>query len=117
MCGIAGLLGVAPELAADAAPRMLLALRHRGPDDQGSITVDAKDGPPAVLLHTRLAILDLSPAGHQPMADKPRDPTTPPNWVAFNGEVFNYQDLHPELERAGWPCRTRSDTEVILHAR
>jgi asparagine synthase (glutamine-hydrolysing) len=116
MCGIAGLLGVSPELAADAAPRMLRALGHRGPDDRGTVTLDAPGGPPALLLHNRLAILDLSPAGHQPMADRPPDPTTPPNWVTFNGEVFNYQDLYPELDRAGWPCRTRCDTEVILHA-
>jgi asparagine synthase (glutamine-hydrolysing) len=116
MCGIAGLVGVSPELAAAAAPRMLRALGHRGPDDQGTATVEAAGGPPAVLLHTRLAILDLSPAGHQPMADRPPDPTALPNRVVFNGEIFNYQDLHPGLERAGWPCRTRSDTEVILHA-
>ena len=116
MCGIAGLIGIAPELAAEAAPRMLRAIGHRGPDDRGTAAVPAAGGPAAVLLQTRLAILDLSPAGHQPMRDHPPGPTARPNWVVFNGEVFNYRDLHPELARAGWPCRSRCDTEVILHA-
>ncbi|MFO0851991.1 MAG: asparagine synthase (glutamine-hydrolyzing) [Gemmataceae bacterium] len=114
MCGIAGLIGVDPDRAADAAPRMRRALAHRGPDADGAQTVAGPTGPPAVLVHTRLAILDLSPAGCQPMRDHP--PDGPPNWIGFNGEVFNYQDLHAPLAAAGWPCRTRSDTEVILHA-
>jgi asparagine synthase (glutamine-hydrolysing) len=117
MCGIAGLLGVPLELAVPAAERMLSAMRHRGPDDRGIEVVRTRnDGPPAVLAHARLAILDLSSAGHQPMADRPENPEASPNWIVFNGEVFNYLELHPELARAGWPCRTRSDTEVILNA-
>jgi asparagine synthase (glutamine-hydrolysing) len=117
MCGIAGLLGVAPELANDAASRMLAALRHRGPDDVGIEAVPDPRGlaPPAVLVQARLAILDLSPAGHQPKPDRPPD-GRPSNWVNFNGEIFNYLELHPELARAGWPCRSTSDTEAILHA-
>jgi asparagine synthase (glutamine-hydrolysing) len=115
MCGIAGLIGVAPELAAEAVPRMLRALGHRGPDDRGMATVPAAGGPSAWLVQTRLAILDLSQAGHQPMQDHPPDPAARPNWVVFNGEIFNYRDLHPDLTRAGWACRSRCDTEVILH--
>src|SRR5207245_5695046 len=118
MCGIAGMLGVPWELAQGAASRMLTAMRHRGPDDSGMEILQNPQAParPVVLLHTRLAILDLTSAGHQPMSDHPADPRQKPNWIVFNGEVFNYQDLHAELAGAGWPCRTRSDTEVILHA-
>ena len=118
MCGIAGMLGVSWELAQGAAPRMLAAMQHRGPDDSGMEILQNSQAPdrPVILLHTRLAILDLTSAGHQPMSDHPADPRQKPNWIVFNGEVFNYQDLHAELAGAGWPCRTRSDTEVILHA-
>src|SRR5262249_15455768 len=118
MCGIAGLLGVPPELARTAAPRMLAAMRHRGPDDSGIEVVPDCRGQtfPAVLVHARLSILDLAPAGHQPMADRPTGLGCRPNWVAYNGEVFNFADLHDDLAQAGWPCHSRCDTEVILHA-
>ncbi|HEY7328462.1 MAG TPA: asparagine synthase (glutamine-hydrolyzing) [Gemmataceae bacterium] len=118
MCGIAGMLGVAEELAKAAAPRMLTAMRHRGPDDEGIEVVADPQGraPPAVLIHTRLAIVDLSSAAHQPMPDKPPDETAPPNWIVFNGEIYNFLAFHDKLASAGWPCRTRCDTEVILHA-
>jgi asparagine synthase (glutamine-hydrolysing) len=117
MCGIAGLLGIDPVLAQPAARRMLEALRHRGPDDEGLAVVEQKEGrAPAVFVHTRLSIVDLSRAGHQPMADRPSNPETPPNWVTFNGEIYNYRELWADLERAGWPCRSRSDTEALLHA-
>jgi asparagine synthase (glutamine-hydrolysing) len=115
MCGLAGILGVPRDRAEPAARRMLAALAHRGPDDSGlEVVASAAGAEPAVLAHTRLAILDLTPAGHQPMADHPPD-GRPANWVVFNGEVFNYLELHPALADAGWPCRTRSDTEAILH--
>jgi asparagine synthase (glutamine-hydrolysing) len=94
---------------------MLRGLAHRGPDADGVRPVSSSGGPPAVLVHTRLAILDLSPAGCQPMRDHPPD-GSPANWIAFNGEVFNYQELHAPLAAAGWPCRTRCDTEAVLHA-
>jgi asparagine synthase (glutamine-hydrolysing) len=115
MCGIAGLLGVPEDLARPAAQRMLASLRHRGPDGQGIERVAPVAGAahPAYLVHARLAILDLTDAGRQPMCDHP--PAGPANWVTFNGEVFNYQELHAELAQAGWPCHTRCDTEVILH--
>ena len=118
MCGIAGLLGVPPHLAEAAAPRMLAAMRHRGPDDSDVAIIHHIRGhhPPAVLLHTRLAILDLTSAGHQPMADRPMDPSESANWIVFNGEVFNFLDLRAELEKAGRSCHTRCDTETILHA-
>ena len=114
MCGIAGMIGVPADVATATAPRLLAALGHRGPDGHGVQFVVSETGPhPAVLVHTRLAILETSEIGAQPMRDHPPDGTSP-NWVTFNGEIFNYQDLHAPLEAAGWPCRTRSDTEVIL---
>jgi asparagine synthase (glutamine-hydrolysing) len=118
MCGIAGLLGITPDRAMPAASRMLAAMQHRGPDDHGVELVSGPGGaePPAVLVHARLAILDLSPAGHQPMRDRPVEGGPTPNWIVFNGEVFNYQAIRTAADWTGWPCRTECDTEVILHA-
>jgi len=110
VCGIAGLIGVPGDNQA-MGRRLLAALRHRGPDDEGL----EQPSPTVTLVHTRLAVLDVSRSGHQPMADHPRDRGRK-NWVVFNGEIFNYHELQAELADAGWPCRTRSDTEVILHA-
>jgi asparagine synthase (glutamine-hydrolysing) len=104
--------------AMPAANRMLAALRHRGPDDSGVETIadPAGNGVPAVLVHTRLAILDLSAAGHQPMRDNPPEGGPPPNWIVFNGEIFNFQQIRTSPGWSGWPCRTECDTEVILNA-
>ena len=93
------------------ARSLLNALRHRGPDDEGI----EHPSPSVTLIHTRLAILDLSRSGHQPMTDHPKGDGQP-NWVITNGEIFNYRELQAELTRAEWPCRTRSDTEVVLHS-
>jgi asparagine synthase (glutamine-hydrolysing) len=117
MCGIAGTLGLDPELARPAADRMRAALKHRGPDDDGLELVAGPGGViPAVLAHTRLSIVDLSPAGHQPKRDEPADSTRIPNVVTYNGEIYNHHALRPELARGGWPCHSGSDTEVLLHA-
>ena len=110
MCGIAGLIGV-PGDNQGMGRHLLAALRHRGPDDEGLEQL----GPTVTLVHTRLAILDLSPSGHQPMADHTLDKGRKA-WVVFNGEIFNYQDLQAKLADAGWPCLTHSDTEVILQS-
>jgi len=116
MCGIAGALGIDPALARGAAQRMRDALRHRGPDDEGFEEVQGPPGfMPAALAHTRLSIVDLSEAGHQPKRDVPPDSTSPPNVVTFNGEIYNYRELWPALAQGGWPCRSSSDTEVLLH--
>ncbi len=107
MCGIAGIItrdGLRPDERA-AGDRMNEALRHRGPDDRG-IYADEH----AMLTQTRLSIIDLSPAGHQPMANE--DGTV---WVTFNGEIYNFLDLVPRLQARGHQFRSRSDTEVILH--
>jgi len=106
MCGIAGILraGDAPvdtgELRAMAA-----ALAHRGPDDEG-FHRDRGLG----LAHRRLAILDLSPAGHQPMSNE--DGTV---WLVYNGQLFGFEPLRARLEQRGHRFRSRTDTEVIVH--
>ena len=94
-----------------AGLKMLAALRHRGPDDDGL----EQPVPGVTLVHTRLAILDLTENGHQPMADRPPEDLLP-NWIVFNGEVFNFRELQGPLAQAGWYGRTRTDTEVILHS-
>ena len=107
MCGIAGILNLdgAPAAAATLR-RMADALAHRGPDGEGTYA----DGP-AGLAHRRLAVLDPSPAGHQPMA-------TPDGRyvVSYNGEVYNFQELRAELQAAGHTFASRTDTEVVLRA-
>jgi asparagine synthase (glutamine-hydrolysing) len=107
MCGLAGLLNRDGAPASPVvAERMGESIRHRGPDGSGLFT----DGPFAVA-HRRLAIIDLSPAGHQPMA------TADGRFViAYNGEIYNFQELRLELEAGGRTFRSRTDSEVALHA-
>ena len=105
MCGVAGILGRPEPGVLDS---MLGACKHRGPDASGAWT--AVDGTVA-LGHRRLAIIDLSPRGRQPMA-------TPAGnaWITFNGEIYNYRELKSELEARGRTFQSQSDTEVILQA-
>ncbi len=105
MCGFLGRVSPdVPSLGTDVlnAARDLLA--HRGPDSAGAFT----DGP-LYLGFRRLAILDLSPSGDQPMCDAPDGA-----WIVFNGEIYNYVELRAELESKGHAFRTRTDTEVLL---
>jgi asparagine synthase (glutamine-hydrolysing) len=108
MCGIAGTFELEPGSVPDETlvGRMTDALAHRGPDDAG-LFVDA----PVVLGNRRLAILDLSPAGHQPMATE--DGAL---WITYNGEIYNYVELAEELRGLGRRFRTGTDTEVLLQA-
>jgi asparagine synthase (glutamine-hydrolysing) len=108
MCGIGGVIGVAGNVPA-MCQKLLVALAHRGPDDTGIEQVH----PRSMLVHARLAILDTSMRGHQPMRDFPCD-QSPPNWVVSNGEIFNFRELQGKLARADLPCQTQCDTEVIL---
>lgn len=85
-------------------------LQHRGPDDCGVELVSQND-PVVVFGHRRLAIIDTSRAGHQPM----QDPETG-NWIIFNGEIYNFRELRRELESLGHPFATATDTEVLLKA-
>lgn len=105
MCGIAGALNVGK--AEEAVRRMVERMRHRGPDDSG---VHAP-GPAVALGSTRLSIIDLSPAGHQPMPNEDGR-----IWLVFNGEVYNFHQVRADLERRGHRFRSRTDTEVVLHA-
>lgn len=107
MCGIAGLwqLDGAPVSKSDLQG-MTDAIAHRGPDGEG-VLVEGSLG----LGHRRLAILDLSPAGHQPMSYGDGR-----YWITYNGEVYNFLELRRELETLGHCFRSDSDTEVILAA-
>jgi asparagine synthase (glutamine-hydrolysing) len=113
MCGIVGWLGPRLEAEFDAgiATRMCERLRHRGPDSGGQWL--APEGG-AWLGHRRLAVLDLSAHGHQPMlSDESRDAR---HVLSFNGEVYNYKLLRRELEQSGCSFLGDSDTEVVLKA-
>src|SRR5919202_4950766 len=108
MCGIAGLLSPSgsKEKIENLIQRMQKVLRHRGPDDQGIyISTDRQ----AALAHTRLSILDLSPAGHQPMSTADGR-----YWITFNGEIYNFQELRHTLISQGEKFHSQTDTEVIL---
>jgi asparagine synthase (glutamine-hydrolysing) len=136
MCGIAGIFS--PDAAAlGAIASMTAAVRHRGPDDEGYVFIDSAsgrawprrgadsvpafahqdvvgrppDGADLALGHRRLAILDLGPGGHGPMAS--RDERL---WVSYNGEIYNYLELRAELEKRGHRFSTGCDTEVLLAA-
>ncbi|WDP89752.1 MAG: asparagine synthase (glutamine-hydrolyzing) [Desulfobacter sp.] len=107
MCGIAGILDLTQGVADEVIlTRMTRTLAHRGPDGQGIFT-DGGLG----LGHRRLAVIDLSPAGAQPMSDSNGRYT-----IAYNGEVYNYLELRRELETLGRTFRSQTDTEVLLQA-
>ncbi len=137
MCGIAGILSLERPVDAglvSAVLRMMDSEIHRGPDDWGLLLPDRayqdpelrcllasfdpahirtypspSAGPAAVLGFRRLAILDLTPRGRQPMSN--RDGTV---WITYNGEVYNYRDLRLDLEQIGYTFQSDTDTEVIL---
>jgi asparagine synthase (glutamine-hydrolysing) len=111
MCGFAGVLtttGPGSDELADNARRMIGPLAHRGPDDSG-VWTDARAG--VALGFRRLAILDLSPHGHQPMSS-----SSGRFVIVFNGELYNFKDIRRELEQHGSRFHGHSDTEVILAA-
>lgn len=107
MCGIAGIFNLNGEPASQVILRKMTdTMAHRGPDGEG-FYIDSFIG----LGHRRLAIIDLTPAGHQPMS------TEDGNYViAYNGEVYNFRELRVELEKIGHQFRSRTDTEVVLRA-
>lgn len=112
MCGIAGIIGRLDGRNRAALQRMNDAMEHRGPDAEG-IWASAPDGRGwgALLAHRRLAILDLSPAGVQPMID----PVTG-HVVVFNGEIYNYHDLRARLAGEGQTLQSSGDTAAMLRA-
>ena len=107
MCGIIGIFNLNGEPVSPGLLRKMTdAVKHRGPDSEG-FYVDSFVG----LGHRRLSILDLSRAGHQPMTTEDKELA-----ITYNGEIYNFQDLRMELESLGHKFRSRSDTEVVLHA-
>ncbi|MEH2197147.1 asparagine synthase (glutamine-hydrolyzing) [Nostoc sp.] len=108
MCGIAGILTKTEikNSLENLMLRMQTALQHRGPDDQGIYISPNRE---VAFAHTRLSILDLSAAGHQPMS-------TPDGryWITFNGEIYNFRQLRLDLEAKGEKFYSQTDTEVIL---
>jgi asparagine synthase (glutamine-hydrolysing) len=139
MCGIYGVIALGDEVVStDSVVRATDALTHRGPDDEGFLFGERRgvqlvvesfrgDGSPRELPlahvadaagsysfgfgHRRLAILDLSPAGHQPMCDASGE-----LWIVYNGEVYNYVELRGELAQLGHTFHSGTDTEVLLAA-
>src|SRR6202451_93614 len=113
MCGIVGVQG---EVPADLLQRMTDSVAHRGPDGEGALWIDAPNEMRTGLGHRRLAIIDLSAAGCQPMVLRPRDAAADAAiTLVFNGEIYNYRELRAELAAAGHRFTTQTDSEVLLH--
>ena len=113
MCGIVGILARGGTVPPELLERATHSLAHRGPDDHGTVIVREPTPEPIEvgLGNRRLAILDLSPLGHQPM----QDPDTG-NWIVHNGELYNFREVRAKLEHEGVAFRSHSDTEVVLMA-
>jgi asparagine synthase (glutamine-hydrolysing) len=113
MCGIFGIVARNARIPEGVLERGTRSLAHRGPDDSGTVVLrDSVAGPAEIGLgNRRLAILDLSPLGHQPMHDAETG-----NWIVFNGEIYNFHDIRLELELTGAKFISHSDTEVVLKA-
>ena len=114
MCGIAGFLNfekkdqsINPE---QVLSNMLDSIRHRGPDDRGYELISNKNGPTLHLGHQRFSIIDLSPRGHQPMANENKT-----LWISTNSEIYNFRELREELS-PNFHFNSQSDTEVLLKA-
>ncbi len=105
MCGFVGYLG-SPFANSDLFLRALDSIAHRGPDGEGKFFAEG-----IALGHRRLAIIDLTAGGHQPMVDAESGAV-----IVFNGELYNYRELRLELQSAGVGFRGESDTEVVLKA-
>jgi len=108
MCGIVGIASGNGQIDRVLLARMRDTMRHRGPDDAGLWQAPDKS---VGLAHRRLAIIDLSAAGHQPM-----EAADGRLCITFNGEIYNFRDLKEELTSLGCEFRSSSDTEVVLHA-
>lgn len=113
MCGIFGIVVENARVEPEILERGTQSLVHRGPDDSGTVILrDTTRGPVEIGLGSRrLAILDLSPLGHQPMQDAETG-----NWIVYNGELYNFREVRDELQREGVTFVSHSDTEVLLKA-
>ena len=107
MCGIAGEVGYEQALSLPGAKRMQAVLRRRGPDQEGIF-----QSPHALLVHTRLCVIDPE-NGRQPMTARREGRTCT---LVYNGELYNTEELRRSLLLAGWTFRGHSDTEVLLKA-
>src|SRR5687768_8180545 len=114
MCGIAGFQG-------DFSPQLLRAMTtavaHRGPDGEGTVVLSQPGQVPTGLGHRRLAIIDLSDAGRQPMtvAADPGGGMQTGLTLTYNGEIYNYRELRAKLIADGHRFTTATDSEVLLH--
>src|SRR5688500_3705031 len=107
MCGIAGILDLRRDPVGQAeVDAMAASITHRGPDDSGTFVRG-----PVGLANNRLAIIDVSAAGHQPMTSDDGRLV-----IVYNGELYNFRELARELESSGQTFRSRTDTEVVLRA-
>src|SRR5215468_11752926 len=110
MCGIFGIIARNGRVAPELLQKAIDSLAHRGPDDSGTVIIP--DSTPESLEvglgNRRLAVLDLSPQGHQPMQDSETG-----NWIVYNGEIYNFQEIRKTLEQLGVVFRGHSDTEVL----
>ncbi len=104
MCGIAGVVATDPGRARAMVERMLPTIAHRGPDDVGIL-----ERGPVTLGHRRLSVVDLSPAGHQPMVGPGGDVA-----ISYNGELYGWQDTRRKIETEGRRFTSNTDTEVLL---
>ena len=126
MCGICGEIDFSKGIKTEPITRMCDVLVHRGPDDEGMVffrgnqyyevkrsfqMVSKNEGFEVGLGHRRLSIIDLSEDAHQPMSNE-----NGTIWIVYNGEIYNFQNLRKELEEKGHLFKSKSDTEVILHA-
>jgi asparagine synthase (glutamine-hydrolysing) len=113
MCGIFGIVASNGSISPLALERATDSLAHRGPDDRGTVIIQSNTTPRLEigLGSRRLAILDLSPLGHQPMQDAETG-----NWIVYNGEIYNFRELRARLEGEGVRFVSHSDTEVLLKA-
>ncbi len=106
MCGIVGIWDYRNRISREILEKMRNKLAHRGSDDAG-IFIDEKTN--IGLGHQRLSIIDLSPLGHQPMANDDKS-----LWIVLNGEIYNFKEIRKELENKGYRFKSNSDTEIIL---
>ncbi len=106
MCGICGKFDVKARVERSLIEEMCASIAHRGPDDQG-VYLGSSIG----LGNRRLAIIDLSAAGHMPMST-----ASGRLWITYNGEVYNHRELRAELQGYGYRFRSKTDTEVVLYA-
>ena len=108
MCGICGIAGQADE---QLIKNMLATIAHRGPDDEGVYIGETSTGQRIGLGHRRLSIIDVSPAGHEPMSD-----SSGTVWLTYNGEIYNFKEIRRELENLGHRFKSNTDAEVIIYS-